>query len=228
MKRFLNMLLVLLITSAVFAQQDAVKFLGIPVDGTVSEMMAKLKAKGFRDANFGIANQLEGRFNDADVFVIPMENNSKVYRIAVGDKNSCDETNIRIRFNSLCSQFLNNQKYFHPEEDSTYFISDTEDISYEMTVHHKRYQAAFYQNNTDTTYMQRCLIEAALSKYPKEQVPNLSNKQWEDLLPLSVERQMRDLQQRVVWFMIDRNPYGLYTIQMFYDNANNMSNGDDL
>ena len=30
-----------------FAQKDVTKFLGIPVDGTKAQMIAKLKAKGF-------------------------------------------------------------------------------------------------------------------------------------------------------------------------------------
>lgn len=65
-------------------------------------------------------------------------NNNKVWRIAVADAYPRDETNIRIRFNKLCSQFERNKKYFEANINSSayidYTIPDDEDISYEMKV----------------------------------------------------------------------------------------------
>lgn len=66
------------IATLCFAQKkDVTKFLGIPVDGTKTEMIQKLKAKGFT------YNQrldcLEGEFNGREVKIFVVTNNNKVY-----------------------------------------------------------------------------------------------------------------------------------------------------
>ena len=48
MKKVLTVLALLMFSVAVYAQKDVTKFLGIPVDGTKSAMIQKLKAKGFQ------------------------------------------------------------------------------------------------------------------------------------------------------------------------------------
>ena len=61
MKKFTTMLLVLMFAVTMQAQKDVTTFLGIPVDGSKSEMVAALKSKGFRyDSNSGF---LVGDFN---------------------------------------------------------------------------------------------------------------------------------------------------------------------
>ena len=123
------------------------KFLGIPVDGTKNDMIQKLKNKGFKyDSTYDV---LEGEFNGMDVSILIATNNNKVYRICVIDNHKCDEGQIKIRFNTLCQQFENNSKYI---SISDFTLSDKEDISYEMSVHHKVYQASYYQfySETDT------------------------------------------------------------------------------
>ncbi len=60
----------------------------------------------------------------------------------VSDENTMSETDIRIRFNRLCSQFKDNGKYLSLDD---YTIPENEDISYEMAVRNKRYEAIFYQ-----------------------------------------------------------------------------------
>ena len=125
----------------VCAQKDVTKFLGIPVDGTKSEMIRQLKAKGYTSSSFD-SDVLIGEFNGRDVEIYVVTNNNKVYRIMVADTNLENETDIRIRFNTLCGQFKNNEKYISIKD---YTIPDSENISYEMTVNKKRYEAAFYQ-----------------------------------------------------------------------------------
>lgn len=83
------------------AQTDVTKFLGIPVDGNKSEMIRKLKTKGFKQSP-DVADVLIGKFNGTDVNVYIVTNNDKVCRIMVWDKNTINETDIRIRFNVLC------------------------------------------------------------------------------------------------------------------------------
>ena len=141
---------------AVYAQQEktVTQFLGIPVDGSKTEMIRKLQAKGFQHteaAEFRGAD-LEGEFNGQDVYIAVVTNNNKVYRIAVRDKNQIDETNIKIRFNKLCSQFANNPKYISLQD---YTIPESEDIGYEMSIHKKRYEAAYYQRPLTSDYEKR-------------------------------------------------------------------------
>lgn len=139
MKKVLLVLL-LLASTTVFAQKEVTKFLGIPVDGYKSEMIQKLKAKGFKYNN--VTDCLEGEFNGKEVEISVVTNNNKVYRIAVFDKYFSDEGDIKIRFNTLCSQFENNSKYIGSRDQR---ISDNDDISYEISVNNKRFEASFYQ-----------------------------------------------------------------------------------
>lgn len=144
MKKILTLAVVLMTTIALSAQEkkDVTKFLGIPVDGYKSEMISKLKAKGFTSTSRD-KNILEGEFNGKDVELHVVTNNNKVYRIAVVDKNYTTETSIRIRFNTLISQFENNSKYIGFGNKT---ISEDENLSYEISVNDKRYEAIFYQN----------------------------------------------------------------------------------
>lgn len=48
MKKLLSITMLLISSLFIYAQQDVTKFLGIPVDGSKSEMIQKLKAKGIR------------------------------------------------------------------------------------------------------------------------------------------------------------------------------------
>ena len=110
MKNLLTVVMLFVFSTALYAQKDVTKFLGIPVDGTKTAMIQKLKAKGFTPSIWD-KNILEGEFNGFDVNVHIATNNNKVWRIMLADKNTLDETGIKIRFNKLCRQFENNKKY---------------------------------------------------------------------------------------------------------------------
>ena len=210
----------LLISSLfIYAQQDVTKFLGIPVDGSKSEMIQKLKAKGYTSSPLD-KDVLVGEFNGADVNIHVVTNNNRVYRIMICDVNNIDERAIQIRFNRLCEQFVNNSKYSSlPLEE--YMIPDDEDISYEITVHKKRYEAVFYQK-TDETFMAK-QIEAAFPQYTKEQLANPS----EELRAEIVNFVTQYISKKAVWFMINER-LGKYCITMYYDNEYNNANGEDL
>lgn len=145
MRKFITLIAMIVLAAGLHAQKDVTKFLGIPVDGTKSEMIQKLKAKGFT------YNQkedlLEGEFNGEKVFIAVQTNNNKVWRIAVLDKRFRDETKIRIRFNNLLSQFENNSKYASYESNA--MLEDDENISYGITVKKKQYEADFVQKQAD-------------------------------------------------------------------------------
>lgn len=112
MKRIILMMIAMMISFSSFAQnKDVTKFLGIPVDGTKTEIKQKLIAKGFVPKKMGDLEWLEGEFNGRNVNVYICTNNNKVYRIMLADKNTVDEAQIKIRFNILVSQFENNKRY---------------------------------------------------------------------------------------------------------------------
>ena len=161
MRKFLTLLAMIAISASVFAQKEVTKFMGIPVDGSPTEMIKKLKAKGFTtDEKFmqpikqGLVDwygpeALTGYFNGEYVRLHILVETNKVWRIYLSDKNTRDETQIKIRFNTLVGQFEGNGKYVPYFDEQT--IAVDEDISYQMTVNKKRYDAVFVQKNEDGT-----------------------------------------------------------------------------
>ena len=208
------------------AQTDVTKFLGIPVDGDKSEMKKKLESKGFTQSPY-VEDVLTGDFNGKEVDVVICTNNGKVCRIMLCDTNRVDEASIRIRFNVLCEQFKNNSKYCSLHEDDQK-LKDDEDISYEMSVNSKRYQAVFFQIPDTTAVNYKEEIQSLIySKYTKEQLENPSEEISEDVNRIATMYVLEKLEKKPVWFMISED-YGKYYITMYYDNGYNRANGEDL
>lgn len=162
MKKILSVAFLLMLSVALHAQKEVTKFLGIPVDGSKSSMIQKLKNKGFvYDPS---ADYLKGEFNGQQVDVYVVTNNNKVYRIMVCDKNNWDEGQIKIRYNTLCRQFANNQKYVPLDAEE---LSERENISYEMTVNKKEYQATYAQLPADDDLTKRLVWFTILERYGK-------------------------------------------------------------
>lgn len=217
--------LAIMLPAVSFGQKDVTKFLGIPVDGTKSEMIRKLKAKGFKLVNDPYSDEkyLEGEFNGENVNVYVVTNNNKVYRIHLRDSTPRDEIDIKIRFNKLVRQFAFNGKYTCASESYVdYIIPDDEDISYNMLVSNKRYEALFFQNSTDDIEYQQ-EIEKILSKFTPEEIENPSDEIKEEILYHTLPY----LSKRPVWFMIG-DYMEKYQIFMYYDNGYNQANGEDL
>lgn len=217
-------MLISLITMTASAQNDVTKFLGIPVDGTKSEMIRKLKAKGFTSSSFD-KDILVGEFNGYSVNIHIITNNNKVSRIMVADQNSISETDIKIRFNNLCNQFLNNKNYIEnilSDSAKDFIISNDENLQYETIVNKKRYEAVFHQM-PDTIGLKAKLQTKLQEKYTPEQLEN-PTKEMEDFMFSCI---LNFAYMKPVWFMISNN-YGKYYICMFYDNEYNRANGEDL
>lgn len=225
MRRILFIIALLVISNSLFAQKDVTKFMGIPVDGFKPEMIQKLKEKGFV-SSASDKNILEGEFNGAQVNVHVATNNNKVCRIMLCDAHQMDETDIRIRFNNLCQQFKNNTKYTSLDD---YIIPEDEDISYEMGVNNKRYEAIFYQNLviTDSLAMANEIKEIILQKYSEEDLENPTDDIKTEITKMALSYAMDLMSKKPVWFMISEF-YGKYYITMYYDNEYNRANGEDL
>ena len=224
--------MLVLVSMTAKAQKDVTKFLGIPVDGTKTAMIQKLKEKGFKYNQ--TLDQLTGEFNGRNVILSVVTNNNKVWRILVKDASPSSETDIKIRFNNLCQQFEKNGKYMSAST-SSYIISESEDISYEMTVHNKRYEAAYFQaldaEQTDTISAQTKVKNALLKKYTQDQLDNPTEEQRSDMQNIITNETLKIafdlLEKKSVWFMINEQ-YGEYRILLFYDNEYNHADGEDL
>lgn len=226
MKQIVSVLLSILVCVSLYAQKDVTKFLGFPVDGSKSELISKLKTKGFKVNKVGDDNMLTGRFNGTDVHIFISTENGKVCRVTVCDENSVNETDIKIRFNKLCNQFANNGKYVSLED---YTISDDEDLSYEMTVHSKRYEAQFYQlpeGNAKEDIM-GSILQSIQAKYNADEIENASDEIKSQIFIEVATEFIHSISHKPVWFMISEH-YGKYYISMFYDNELNRPNGEDL
>ena len=230
MKQFFTLGLAMMLALAASAQKDVTKFLGIPVDGTKSAMMQKLKDKGYtynakRDC-------LEGEFNGRDVYLHIVTNNNKVWRIMVADAYPTrTESDIIIRFNTLCNQFSKNGKYMPANIFGNYIIDESEDISIQMTLYNKRYEAAYFQvseADKDTTSMQEWIFNKILKDYGRERWDNMSDEERQsEGISMATEWILEKISKKSVWFMISEQ-YGRYSILMYYDNEYNHSNGEDL
>lgn len=212
---------------ALYAQKDVTQFLDIPVDGSKSEMIEKLKSRGFT-INRQSEDILDGEFNGSKVNIFIGTNNNKVWRIAVLDEYPTDETNIKIRFNNLIRQFANNERY-STEADSTiakYIIPKDEDISYEIIIHKKRYEAVFYQKSIKHDSLSK---ELEIKKDLLTKKDSLNDREFEILKPLIVELGIEIMNSinKSVWFMI-KEDYGEYRIVIFYENEYNKANGNKL
>ena len=227
MKKLLSLVLLLACSAVSYAQNEVTQFLGIPVDGSKSEMIQKLKAKGFRyDSELDC---LKEEFNGRDSYISVVTNNNKVYRIMVRDVTSSSESDIRIRFNTLCRQFENNKKYQSLSSES-YIIPEDENISYEMSVNKKRYQASYFQipeGGIDSTTIMKETQSFIFSKYSQEQLSSLTEEQTQELMTEVLLYMTEKFYNRSVWFMIDEM-YGDYYILLYYDNGYNQADGEDL
>lgn len=229
MKKGFLFIVILIFSVSLFAQKDVTKFLGIPVDGLKSEMVHKLKEKGFVSST-NDKSILEGEFNGTQVSVYVVTNNNKVYRIMLCDINLLNETDIKLRFNKLCQQFQNNSNYIGFYDD--YMITDDEDISYEISINNKRYEAAFYQKPTTKDFLEldNRIKQFLLTKYSQQELSNPTEEvKWDihNMYTLSLDSKMETISKKSVWFMISEY-LGRYYITMFYDNEYNRADGEDL
>lgn len=163
MKRLIIIILALFTGIAISAQTNSnvLKFMGIPVDGSKTQVIQKLKEKGFKYDS--INDCLVGQFNghNSDIFI--STNKNKVDRIVVKTLTALSTADIRVSYNRLLQQFNTNNKYVTFEENEC--ISEDEDISYEMRAHDKRYEAAFYPKENITQGMVWFMIYRSFAEY---------------------------------------------------------------
>ena len=136
---------------------------------------------------------------------------------------------IKIRFNKLVRQFENNDAYAPVADDaSDFIIPDNEDISYEMLVNDKRYEASFIQKlDIDSTEIANIQKDIVL-KYTEEELSAPSDELVEEMQIEFISQVVDLATMKMVWFTISQTPLGNYKILMYYDNKRNEANGQDL
>jgi hypothetical protein len=205
-----------------FSQNDITQFLDIPVDGFKSDMIQKLKSKGYTLIP-NSDGMLEGEFNGTNVKLSLNTNNNKVWRVNVFESKFTDETNIKIKFNNLIRQFADNQRYYKQDDTiiTKFIIPKDEDLSYQISVKKKRYEANFFQKTIkyDSLLKEK---ETLLAK------GKLNDEDMDKLLKIKVDIIFNSYSDKLVWFMIDDDGYNKYRILIFYENIKNKANGEGL
>lgn len=159
MKRILLIAFLSFVSIAATCQEaGTLKFLGIPIDGTEAQFVSKLKSKGFTYSS--VYESYKGQFNGKNVDVYIHTNHNLVDRVYVAFPYTSEE-GIRVEYNRLLSQFKDNGKYmdFGMNEE----IPEDDDISYEISVKNKRYQASFSYFDPDRD--QGAFMDALLDKF---------------------------------------------------------------
>lgn len=124
---------------------------------------------------------------------------------------------------------LTKKRYAYLANENLRNFHDDDDISYEISVNDKRYEAIFYQmpDMTDTLALQNDVRAYFLTKYTEEQIAEPAEEIQKDMIAMAVDFSMNKMRMKPVWFVISEF-YGKYYITMFYDNEYNRANGEDL
>lgn len=154
MKKIITLTICTIISSALLAQTEHLKFKGVPIDGTLSEYVTVLSDQGFilleKDGNIGA---LEGDFagyKDCIIFVSTLDNKDLVNTITVKFPD-CDTWSSLYGCYSNLKEMLT-EKYGEPSECVEYFDSfnnpnnDNQKI-YLAKLNNCKYQTIFSQNN---------------------------------------------------------------------------------
>ena len=171
MKKTLLIALLTLFCTVCLAQNSGpLKFLGIPIDGTEAQFAAKLKAKGFTYST--LTEGYKGQFNGKPVDVYIHTNHNLVDRVYVAFPYTTEES-IRNEFNRLLGQFKDTGKYMDLSMNEE--IPEDEDISYEISVKNKRYQASFsyYDSDRDPVAFMDALLDKLSEFLTEEQLAKL-------------------------------------------------------
>lgn len=171
MKKTLLIALLTLLSAVCFGQNGGpLKFLGIPIDGTEAQFVSKLKAKGFTYST--ITEGYKGQFNGKNVDIYIHTNHNLVDRVYVAFPYT-NEDGIRTEYNRLLGQFKDNAKYMDLVMNEE--IPEEEDLSYEITVKNKRYQASFcyFDSDRDPVALTNALMDKLSDFFTEEQLTKL-------------------------------------------------------
>ena len=168
-KRIIAFFALIMICMPCLCKDDNIlTFLEIPIDGYKHSFERELKWKGFSYNNS--KKCYEGQFNGMSSFVYVSSYHNRVDRILVLFPD-IEENYLRIQFNSLLTQLQNNDKYLSSTNNEE--IPADEDISYQISVNHKRYIASFNYFGTGKIPMIADFLSECRDIYTSEQMEYL-------------------------------------------------------
>lgn len=171
MRKTLFIALLSLLPMLAFSQNGGpIKFLGIPIDGAEAQFAAELKKKGFTYSS--LYESYTGQFNGKNVVVYIHTNHNMVDRVYVSFPPTTEE-GIRVEYNRLLAQFKDTGKYLDLSMNEK--IPESDDISYEITVKNKRYQASFsyFDTDRDPIVIMEALMDKCSEFFTVEQLAKL-------------------------------------------------------
>lgn len=203
------------------ADENALKFVGIPVTGDKRAMIEALVQKGFKRDSYE-KGDVQGMFNGEKVSIEIFTNHENVDRVHVMYP-FCDEANdTRVKYNVLLSKFNRNDKYvcINPRTE----IPANESIYFKLVDNSKYYDAVYFYltSGTDAQQWAESFRQEYEKKYDKS-MEGLSYEEIEEALFCLPETIANDV-AGVVWFTIKDVHY----ITIDYVNLKNRPRGEDL
>lgn len=114
-KSIIIIFLLIVAISTINAQSNTLRFMGIPISGTVAQMTQKLKAKGFKQdpgsKMTSKSNGLTGKFmgKNAGIFILAQQNRVTSLFVLFMDKMTDDDA--AALYLSVCKSYTDSGKY---------------------------------------------------------------------------------------------------------------------
>lgn len=108
-RKFFICALLLISAASAYPQSNVLKFMGIPVAGTVAQMSQKLKAKGFKPTKR--TGVLVGTFKGKKVELCIISQSNKVVGLVSATKESMDDGQAFIYYTNVCKQYMDSDSY---------------------------------------------------------------------------------------------------------------------
>lgn len=199
--------------------ENALKFMGVPIDGPEEQFFDALVAKGFKKDYHDYAT---GMFNGEQVKVYLSTNHKIVDRVRVVYPYCSEDNNTRVKYNILLSRFNRNAKYVCI--DPRFEVPADEEIYWVLNKNSKAYDAVYFYLHPEVNANDWVAeFKQEYEKRYRKPLHGLSYEEMEEALfclPINVSASVSG----VVWFtMVD-----VHSIEINYINFKNRPRGEDL
>jgi len=198
---------------------NALKFIGIPIDGPEEQFFDALVAKGFKK---DYHNYVTGMFNGEQVEVYLSTNHKIVDRVRVAYPYCSEDNDTRVKYNVLLSRFNRNAKYVcvNPRVE----VPADEEIYWVLNKNSKAYDAVYFYLHPEVNANEWVAeFKQEYQKHYRKPLQAISYEEMEEALfclPMKVSASVIG----VVWFtMVDA-----HRIEINYINFKNRPRGEDL
>lgn len=223
MKKNFLFLILMLVCVNVTAQTDVTTFLGMPVDGAISDMKRQLLAKGFVARDGDDDGVFEGEFFGGDVVLFINTYHDCVNNIALFDKNLLSAKEVKIRFNNLIDQFRQD-KLYHSSRLFNLPLTAEDEVK-------DHPQAVFYQkldpSLTDFAARKDKISTLLKARFSEEEIEAQSYDVQVYERDLQSQLELDELFMKLVWFQIfEKNEK--FFIGIFFENKYNSPSREEM